>query len=76
MSTGMTSTSSPGRNGLMTLLDVSGNDSPLHRGVCIGLGDGESQNIRWTDGDPLVVHDRDSVIAQPETAIVRLAAAV
>jgi Phosphotransferase enzyme family len=44
--------------------------------VCIGHGDWESQNIRWTGGDPLVVHDWDSVIAQPETAIVGLAAAV
>jgi len=43
--------------------------------VCIGHGDWESQNIRWTDNDPLVVHDWDSVIAQPETAIVGLAAA-
>jgi Phosphotransferase enzyme family len=42
----------------------------------IGHGDWEFQNIRWTDGDPLVVHDWDSVIAQPETAIVGLAAAV
>jgi hypothetical protein len=44
--------------------------------VRIGHGDWESQNIRWTDSDPLVVHDWDSVIAQPETAIVGLAAAV
>jgi hypothetical protein len=44
--------------------------------VCIGHGDWESQNIRWTDVGPLVVHDWDSVIAQPETAIVGLAAAV
>ena len=44
--------------------------------VCIGHGDWESQNIRWTGRDPLVVHDWDSVIAQPETAIVGLAAAV
>lgn len=44
--------------------------------VRIGHGDWESQNIRWTDKDPLVVHDWDSVIAQPETAIVGLAAAV
>jgi hypothetical protein len=44
--------------------------------VCIGHGDWESQNIRWTDEGPLVVHDWDSVIAQPETAIVGLAAAV
>jgi Ser/Thr protein kinase RdoA (MazF antagonist) len=42
----------------------------------IGHGDWESQNIRWTGGTPLVVHDWDSVIAQPETAIVGLAAAV
>lgn len=44
--------------------------------ACIGHGDWESQNLRWTDGDPFVVHDWDSVIAQPETAIVGLAAAV
>ena len=44
--------------------------------VCIGHGDWESQNIRWKEGDPLVVHDWDSVIAQPETPIVGLAAAV
>ena len=42
--------------------------------VCIGHGDWESQNIRWTGRDPLVVHDWDSVIAQPEAAIVGLAA--
>jgi aminoglycoside phosphotransferase (APT) family kinase protein len=45
--------------------------------VRIGHGDWESQNIRWSDdGRPLVVDDWDSVIAQPETAIVGLAAAV
>jgi hypothetical protein len=44
--------------------------------VRVGHGDWESQNIRWTDRDPVVVHDWDSVIAQPETAIVGLAAAV
>ena len=44
--------------------------------VCIGHGDWESQNIRWTGRDPLVVHDWDSVIAQPETAMVGLAAAL
>jgi hypothetical protein len=44
--------------------------------VCIGHGDWESQNIRWTGRDPLVVHDWDSVIAQPEAAIVGLAAAM
>jgi Ser/Thr protein kinase RdoA (MazF antagonist) len=42
----------------------------------IGHGDWESQNIRWSDGEPLAVHDWDSVIAQPEPAIVGLAAAV
>jgi hypothetical protein len=44
--------------------------------VRVGHGDWESQNIRWSDGKPLAVHDWDSVIAQPETAIVGLAAAV
>ena len=42
----------------------------------VGHGDWESQNIRWTAGRPLAVHDWDSVIAQPETAVVGLAAAV
>jgi len=42
----------------------------------VGHGDWESQNIRWSGGRPLCVHDWDSVIAQPETAIVGLAAAV
>jgi hypothetical protein len=42
----------------------------------IGHGDWESQNISWTDGRPLAVHDWDSVIAQPEAAVVGLAAAV
>jgi Phosphotransferase enzyme family len=46
------------------------------RRMRIGHGDWESQNIRWADGEPFVVHDWDSVIAQPETAIVGLAAAV
>ena len=44
--------------------------------VRVGHGDWESQNIRWSGGRPLVVHDWDSVIAQPETAIVGLASAV
>jgi hypothetical protein len=44
--------------------------------VRIGHGDWESQNIRWNGDKPLVVHDWDSVIAQPEAAIVGLAAAV
>jgi hypothetical protein len=42
----------------------------------IGHGDWESQNIRWSHGQPLAVHDWDSVIAQPEASIVGLAAAV
>ena len=42
----------------------------------VGHGDWESQNIRWSEGRPLAVHDWDSVIAQPETAIVGLASAV
>jgi hypothetical protein len=44
--------------------------------VRIGHGDWESQNIAWASGAPLAVHDWDSVIAQPETSIVGLAAAV
>jgi hypothetical protein len=46
------------------------------RPVCIGHGDWASQNIRWTGHAPLVVHDWDSVIAQPEATIVGLAAAM
>ena len=46
------------------------------RRPCIGHGDWESQNLRWTGHDPLVVHDWDSVIAQPEPAVVGLAAAM
>lgn len=42
----------------------------------VGHGDWESQNIRWSDSEPLVVHDWDSVIVQPEAAIVGLASAV
>jgi hypothetical protein len=44
--------------------------------VVIGHGDWESQNIRWSGSQPLAVHDWDSVIAQPEPAIVGMAAAV
>ena len=52
---------------------LSASAAPAH----VGHGDSESQNIRWSDdGRPLVVHDWDSVIAQPEEAIVGLAAAV
>lgn len=42
----------------------------------IGHGDWESQNMRWTGDGVLAVHDWDSVIAQPEVAIVGLASAV
>ncbi len=45
-------------------------------GLRIGHGDWESQNIRWAGDNPLVVHDWDSVIAQPEACIVGLASAV
>lgn len=51
---------------------LSAYDAPLR----LGHGDWESQNIRWNGDTPLVVHDWDSVIAQPEAAIVGLAAAV
>ncbi len=44
--------------------------------VRLGHGDWAPQNIRWTGRDPFVVHDWDSVIAQPEAAIVGLAAAM
>lgn len=42
----------------------------------VGHGDWESQNIRWKSNEPFAVHDWDSVIAQPEAAIVGLASAV
>ncbi len=42
----------------------------------VGHGDFESQNMRWKSWMPYVVHDWDSVVAQPEPAIVGAAAAV
>jgi hypothetical protein len=42
----------------------------------VGHGDWESQNIRWRGRHPLVVHDWDSVVAQPEAAVAGQAAAV
>lgn len=42
----------------------------------VGHGDWESQNIRWLGGEAVAVHDWDSVIAQPEEAIVGFASAV
>jgi hypothetical protein len=50
--------------------------SAWHADARVGHGDWESQNIAWQDGTALAVHDWDSVIAQPEPAIVGLAAAV
>lgn len=47
-----------------------------HGAARVGHGDWESQNLRWSGGQPLAVHDWDSVIAQPEEAVVGLAAAV
>lgn len=44
--------------------------------ACVGHGDWESQNIRWRGGEATAVHDWDSVIAQPEAAIVGFASAV
>jgi hypothetical protein len=56
--------------------DPGGHTVTVAAPACVGHGDWESQNIRWSDGRPLAVHDWDSVITQPETAIVGLAAAV
>lgn len=42
----------------------------------VGHGDWESQNIRWRGRRALVVHDWDSVVAQPEAAVAGQAAAV
>lgn len=42
----------------------------------VGHSDWESQNIRWHGDSPLVVHDWDSLIAQPEAVIAGLASAV
>ena len=44
--------------------------------ACVGHGDWESQNIRWLGDKATAVHDWDSVIAQPEAAIVGFASAV
>jgi Phosphotransferase enzyme family len=42
----------------------------------VGHGDWESQNIRWHGRHAWVVHDWDSVVAQPEAAVAGQAAAV
>jgi hypothetical protein len=41
----------------------------------VGHVDWESQNIRWHQGRPLVVHDWDSAAARPEATIVGAASA-
>jgi hypothetical protein len=47
-------------------------DSPKVIGHC----DWETHNLRWKDGQPWAVHDWDSVVAEPETVIVGVAAAM
>jgi Ser/Thr protein kinase RdoA (MazF antagonist) len=42
----------------------------------IGHVDWESQNIRWEDGRPLVVHDWDSAASRPEATVAGAASAV
>jgi hypothetical protein len=48
----------------------------LARPAVIGHCDWYSQNLRWIDRRLHVVHDWDSVVAQPEAAIAGLAAAI
>jgi hypothetical protein len=48
----------------------------LDRPAVIGHGDWYSQNLRWIDRQLHVVHDWDSVVAQPEAAIAGQAAAI
>jgi len=48
----------------------------LDRPAVIGHGDWYSQNLRWIGRHLHVVHDWDSVVAQPEAAIAGQAAAV
>lgn len=47
-----------------------------HAIAIVGHVDWESQNIRWRDGRPLVVHDWDSAAARPEATIAGAASAV
>jgi hypothetical protein len=42
----------------------------------VGHGDYYSQNVQWRGDELLAVHDWDSVVAQPEAAIVGQAAAI
>ena len=76
MTVAATSTARPDPRGSTPSPGASGNGCALSPPLRIGRCDWESQNIRWTAGRPLAVHDWDSVIAQPETAVVGLAAAV
>jgi len=48
----------------------------LPQPAVIGHGDWYSQNLRWIDRRLHVVHDWDSVVAQPEAAIIGAAAAI
>jgi hypothetical protein len=48
----------------------------FHAPPVVGHVDWESQNIRWQDGRPLVVHDWDSAATRPEATIAGAAAAV
>ena len=48
----------------------------LDRPAIVGHGDWYSANLRWIDRQLHVVHDWDSVVAQPEAAIAGQAAAV
>jgi hypothetical protein len=59
-----------------TAVRVRGRLAELQLPQVVGHGDWESQNIRWRGRRPWVVHDWDSVVAQPEAAIAGQAAAV
>ena len=41
----------------------------------VGHGDWETQNLRWLQGQPFVIHDWDSVVVMPEGAIIGAAGA-
>lgn len=73
----------PGLNqveGPAWLDDAAGRARTLLTGLnfppVLGHGDWESQNLRWCGRRPHVVHDWDSVIAQPEPAVAGAASAV
>jgi hypothetical protein len=50
--------------------------STLDAPPVIGHGDFIAQNVAWLDGQPLAVHDWDSVISAPEAIIAGLTASV